>query len=54
MARSVVASSGSGGFGGGQSTASLSPDAALIAVIVWLVGALAVAAVFTRRAEIRS
>jgi hypothetical protein len=53
VARSVVATSG-GGFGGGQSTASLSPDAALIAVIVWLVGALAVAAVFTRRAEIRS
>jgi hypothetical protein len=52
-ARAVVATSDSGGFGGGGGRiVSLSPDAALVAIILWLVGSLAVAAVFTRRAEI--
>lgn len=42
-----------GGFGGGaDSTASLSPDTALVLLGAWLLGALAVAAGFTERAEI--
>lgn len=53
VATSVVATPSSGGFGGGQQTAALSPDAALVAVVLWLVGSLAVAAAFTWRAEIR-
>lgn len=52
-ATSVVANPGGGGFGGGQSAAALSPDAALVAVILWLVGSLVVVGVFTWRAEIR-
>ena len=40
------------GFGGGVAAAAIDASAALILVIVWLVGALAVAAVFTERAEI--
>lgn len=55
-ARAVVATTdaGGGGFGGGGGRiASLSPDAALVAIVLWLVGSLVVAAVFTRRAEIR-
>jgi hypothetical protein len=54
VAQAVVAAPDGGGFGGGRTATALSPDVALVAVIVWLVGALAVAAVFTRRAEIRS
>jgi len=45
---------GGGRFGGGGQTASLEPNAALILVAIWLFGSLAVAAVFTERAEIRS
>lgn len=43
-----------GGFGGGgpDATAALSPDVAILLLIVWLVGSLVVAAGFTERAEI--
>jgi ABC-type transport system involved in multi-copper enzyme maturation permease subunit len=46
--------SGGGGFGGGggQQLAALDPNTALVLVIAWLIGSLAVAAVFTERAEI--
>jgi ABC-type transport system involved in multi-copper enzyme maturation permease subunit len=45
---------GGGGFGGGAQAAAgaLSPDTALVLVAVWLVGSLAVAVLFTERAEI--
>jgi ABC-type transport system involved in multi-copper enzyme maturation permease subunit len=45
---------GGGGFGGGggQPLASLDPNTALALVVVWLIGSLVVAAVFTERAEI--
>lgn len=53
-ASAVVAVSGGGGFGGGGGArfARLEPDTALIVVVVWLIGALIVTAVFTERAEI--
>ncbi len=41
-----------GGFGGGAQIASLDANTALVLVAVWLVGSLAVAALFTERAEI--
>ena len=41
-----------GGFGNGAQIASLGADTALVLVVVWLVGALLVAALFTERAEI--
>lgn len=41
-----------GGFGGGAQIASLGANTALVMVVVWLIGALLVAAVFTERAEI--
>jgi ABC-type transport system involved in multi-copper enzyme maturation permease subunit len=41
-----------GGGGGGQLTARLEPDLALLVVAAWLVGSLAVASLFTERAEI--
>ncbi len=51
-ASAVVAVSG-GGFGGGEGTiARLDPNMALLVVLAWLVGALAVTSVFTERAEI--
>jgi ABC-2 type transport system permease protein len=37
---------------GGQATPSLEPNVALVVVVAWLVGALAVTALFTERAEI--
>lgn len=45
---------GGGGFGGGggAQVASLDANTALILVVIWLVGSLMVAAVFTERAEI--
>jgi ABC-2 type transport system permease protein len=45
---------GGGGFGGGGAAAAgaLSPDTALVLVGIWLVGSLAVAVLFTERAEI--
>jgi hypothetical protein len=49
---SVASEATSGGFGGGQQLAQLEPNLAFGLVIVWLVGALAVAAIFTERAEI--
>jgi ABC-2 type transport system permease protein len=41
-----------GGFGGGAQVAAIDANAALVLVVVWLIGALAVAALFTERAEI--
>jgi ABC-2 type transport system permease protein len=38
--------------GGGQSLARLDPNTAVIVVAIWLVGSLAVTAIFTERAEI--
>jgi hypothetical protein len=56
VATASVATTGSssgGGFGGGGAQlAALDPSTALILVVAWLVGALAVTAVFTERAEI--
>jgi hypothetical protein len=49
---SVSSGTGSGGFGGGQQLAQLEPNLAFGLVILWLVGALLVAAIFTERAEI--
>lgn len=50
---SVSGGTTGGGFGGGgQQLAQLEPNLAFVLVIVWLVGALAVAAIFTERAEI--
>lgn len=53
-ASAVVAVSGGGGFGDGNGTqfARLDPDAALLVVAVWLIGALVVTTLFTERAEI--
>jgi hypothetical protein len=42
----------SGGFGGGARIAAVDANTAIVLVVVWLVGALAVAALFTERAEI--
>lgn len=52
-ASAVVGSTGgfSGGDGGGILT-RLEPDAAMLVVVAWLVGALAVSTLFTERAEI--
>jgi ABC-type transport system involved in multi-copper enzyme maturation permease subunit len=41
-----------GGFGGGARIASVDANTAIVLVVLWLVGALAVAALFTERAEI--
>jgi ABC-type transport system involved in multi-copper enzyme maturation permease subunit len=44
---------GGGGFGGGQPDAgAVSPDMAIVLLLVWLVGSLVVAAGFAERAEI--
>ena len=43
---------GFGGGGGGAAIAALDPNTALVLVVVWLIGALVVAALFTERAEI--
>ncbi len=40
------------GFGGGAGAAALDANTAFVLVVVWLIGALVVAAVFTERAEI--
>jgi ABC-2 type transport system permease protein len=51
-ASAVVATSG-GGFGGGGATLPrLEPNVAMLIVAAWLIGALAVSAIFTERAEI--
>jgi hypothetical protein len=41
-----------GGFGGGAQIASLDANTAFLLVALWLIGSLAVAALFTERAEI--
>ena len=41
-----------GGFGGGARIASVDANTAIVLVVLWLIGALAVAALFTERAEI--
>lgn len=52
-AASAVVAVGGEGFGGGEGTiARLDPNVALIVVIAWLAGALAVTSVFTEQAEI--
>ena len=50
VANAVVATSSSSGLGG--SISRLEPNAALLVVVAWLLGALVVAAVFTERSEI--
>jgi ABC-type transport system involved in multi-copper enzyme maturation permease subunit len=51
---SVSTGAGGGGFGGGggQQLATLDANTALLLVVVWLIGSLVVAAVYTERAEI--
>jgi ABC-type transport system involved in multi-copper enzyme maturation permease subunit len=49
---SVATGATGGGFGGGAQIASLEANTALVLVAFWLVGSLAVAALFTERAEI--
>ena len=50
---STGATSGGGfGGGGGATIVALDANTALVLVVAWLIGALAVAAVFTERAEI--
>ena len=52
-AQAVVATpEGFGGGGGGAALPQLEPNTALVVVLIWLVGALLVTAVFTERAEI--
>jgi ABC-2 type transport system permease protein len=47
------ATTGGGGFGGGPpQVATIEANAALLLVVVWLIGSLAVASLFTERAEI--
>ena len=55
VATASVATDGAqagGGFGGGRSVAALDANTALLLVMLWLIGALIVAAVYTERAEI--
>jgi hypothetical protein len=40
-----------GGFGGGP-TVRLEPDAAIVVVLIWLLGALVVSSIVTERADI--
>ncbi|MDQ6793282.1 MAG: hypothetical protein M3067_00380 [Chloroflexota bacterium] len=51
-ANAVINTSGLGSNGGGQAARALSPDVALVVVAAWLIASLAVAALFTERAEI--
>jgi len=53
-AASAVVAVGGGGFGGGNGTqfARLEPNAALVVVALWLIGALIVTTIFSERAEI--
>jgi hypothetical protein len=48
----IAGDSAAGGAGGGQTLARLDPNAALVVVLIWLVGSLLVTALFTERAEI--
>ena len=49
---SLATQAADGGMGGGARLASLDANLALVLVVVWLIGSLLVAAVFTERAEI--
>jgi ABC-2 type transport system permease protein len=51
-ANAVINTSGLGSNGGAAAARSLSPDVALVVVVAWLIGSLAVTALFTERAEI--
>jgi hypothetical protein len=51
-ANAVINTSGLGSNGGGAAARALSPDVALVVVLAWLIGSLAVTALFTERAEI--
>src|SRR6185503_8343499 len=53
-ANAVVATSGSFSDGNGAAAAAarLDPNTALLVVLAWLIGALAISAIFTERAEI--
>ena len=51
-AQAVVATPDSFNNSGGGAAAQLDPNAALVVVLAWLVGALLVSALFTERAEI--
>jgi ABC-2 type transport system permease protein len=48
----IPAAAESGGFGGGAAVARLTPDVALVVVVLWLVASLAIASLVTERAEI--
>ena len=52
VATGAASGAGFGRGGGGFQVAALDANTALVLVVVWLIGALAVAAVFTERAEI--
>jgi ABC-2 type transport system permease protein len=51
-ANAVINTSGLGSNGGAQAARQLSPDVALVVVVAWLIGSLAVTALFTERADI--
>ncbi len=51
-ANAVVRVSPSGGGFGGGPTVRLEPDAAIVVVLIWLVGALVVSSIVTERADI--
>ncbi len=52
VANAAVSTGSSNVGGGGGTIASLPPDQALLLVVVWLIGSLLVASLFTDRAEI--
>jgi ABC-2 type transport system permease protein len=52
VASAAVATPGNAFGGGGTPTVALEPNSALLLVSIWLIGSLAVAALFTERAEI--
>ncbi|HEY5472413.1 MAG TPA: hypothetical protein VIK32_04390, partial [Candidatus Limnocylindrales bacterium] len=52
VATAAVATPGNAFGGGGTPLVALEPNSALLFVSIWLIGSLAVAALFTERAEI--
>ena len=52
VASAAVATPGNAFGGGGTPTVALEPNSALLLVSIWLIGSLAVAALFTERTEI--